>query len=204
MPISNTDPLYRGIDYALRLREAIERGETRDLQREQAALTNFALGVPAGDAAGPCRGARYAFVCWVDELFTCQSRWSDAWNRQKLESNLYGANDRASEFWRQAKLADALPTDETLAAYFLCVALGFRGELRHEPQALLAWVEKTRSRVARGEAAPGASSRSTRRPQRARRLPGSVRAQRFVTVATVATTCLLPLAAFAVVRRFLG
>jgi len=196
--------LHRAVDYALRLRAAVENGEARDLDKEQAALTNLVLDTPGGQPGGESRGARYALVCWIDELFTCHSRWAAEWNEQKLESALYGGNDRAWEFWRQAKLADAEPTDDTLAAYYLAVALGFRGDLRDQPQRLEAWVEKTRTRVARGATPPGSSAGEIRGPKPAARLYGAGRVRRFVAVATAAAACLAPLATYALVQHLRG
>jgi type VI secretion system protein ImpK len=204
MPFASSLALHRAIDYALRLHSAVERGANRDIAHEQAVLTNLALETPGGDQPGKCRGARYALVCWLDELFTCHSRWADAWNEGKLESTLYGGNDRAWEFWRQAQLADAEPTDDSLAAYYLCVALGFRGELRDQPERLAVWVEKTRSRVARGSTPASQATRVARRTRPALRLRGKTRLRQFVTFATIAATVLVPLAAFAITRRVLG
>jgi type VI secretion system protein ImpK len=204
MPFASSLALHRAIDYALRLHSAVERGASRDIAHEQAVLTNLTLETPGSDQPGKCRGARYALVCWLDELFTCHSRWADAWNEGKLESTLYGGNDRAWEFWRQAQLADAEPTDDSLAAYYLCVALGFRGELRGQPERLSAWVEKTRSRVARGSTPASQATRVARRSRPTQKLRGKARLRRFVTFATIAATVLVPLAAFAITRRVLG
>ena len=204
MPFASSLALHRAIDYALRLHAAVERGACRDIAHERAVLTNLALETPGGDQPGKCRGARYALVCWFDELFTCHSRWAEAWNEAKIESTLYGGNDRAWEFWRQAQLADAEPSDDSLAAYYLCVALGFRGELRNQPDKLAAWVEKTRSRVARGATPVSQTARVARRTRPAKQLWGNTRLRRFVAFATITATVLLPLAAFAITRKVLG
>ena len=94
-------------------------------------------------------GIRYALVCWLDELFTCDSPWGTRWNEQKLEMELYGTNDRAWNFWRQARLAQARPGGDALEVCYLCVMLGFRGELLDRPQQLSTWVGAARHRLGR-------------------------------------------------------
>lgn len=204
MASTATNALHHAFDYALKLHAAVEAGESRDLAHEQAALTNLVLAVPGGEDGSPCRGSRYALVSWIDELFTGDSRWATSWNEQKLESALYGGNDRSWEFWRQAELAEAEPNEEKLQAYYLAVALGFRGDYRDEPDRLNAWVARVRARVVRGGSAPGSQAARIRGPRPAASLHGTQQLKRFVQVATVAAACLAPLAAFAVVQHLRG
>lgn len=202
---SITHPLHEAINYGLELQAALKRGESRQISREQSVLTNLVLEIPAPEEAGgkhTDRGARYAVVCWLDELFTCYSEWANLWNEHKLESALYGGNDRAWEFWRQAKLAEARPTDEVLSAYYLCVALGFRGELRHSPDKLHDWTERTKARLTRVPSIPPTAA--TRRIKAAKPLKAVHRMRRFSLVAAAVTLCLLPLATFALVQRLFG
>src|SRR5262249_45667990 len=70
------------------------------------------------------------------------------WNEHKLETALYGTNDRAHEFWRQADRALHQPTTEALEAFYWCVQLGFRGERRHDPVGLAAWRDRARRKIA--------------------------------------------------------
>jgi type VI secretion system protein ImpK len=98
-------------------------------------------------AAGNYLGARYALTCWLDELFIVHSPWSSAWNERKLEVALYGSNDRAWRFWEQARLAEKRPTTDALEAYFLCVMLGFRGELGEDTDRLRAWCKSVQGRL---------------------------------------------------------
>ncbi|TWT36532.1 hypothetical protein KOR34_14380 [Posidoniimonas corsicana] len=201
MRTSTTEPLHKAIRYALRLHSAVERGERLSLAKEQTVLTGLALEVPDGGADDHFRGARYALVCWLDELFICRSQWSDAWNERKLESALYGGNDRAWEFWRQAQRAAAQTTDDALSAYYLCVALGFRGRLRNDPPALEEWFEQTRARVTRSAGLAATPAARRRRRSSPPRLRGEARLRRFVAVATVATILLAPFATYAVMQR---
>src|SRR5262249_59968370 len=77
--------------------------------------------------------------------------WSTEWNERKLETSLYGTNDRAYAFWEQAKRAEARPGSDSLEVMFLCVMLGFRGDRREEPDKLQAWVNATQARIARSQ-----------------------------------------------------
>ncbi|HEX5273514.1 MAG TPA: DotU family type IV/VI secretion system protein, partial [Gemmataceae bacterium] len=145
--------LGRGLD----LKERLARGEPLSLEEEQAALKRLLLGdvearhwpeyggdrPPAepGEARGrgPFLGTRYALACWLDEIFVLDSAWGTAWNETKLEVALYGSNDRAWRFWEQAALAEGRPSAGPTEVFFLCVLLGFRGELRDDPARLRAW-----------------------------------------------------------------
>lgn len=152
------------LSYGLNLKERLGRGEAPAIEIEQAALKGLLLSETesrrlagfGGDAEGrgssgqAFLGIRYALTCWLDELFILDSPWSQAWNERKLEVAFYGTNDRAWKFWEQAKIAESRPGNDALEVYFLCVVLGFRGELRESPERLQAWVAATRTQVARG------------------------------------------------------
>jgi type VI secretion system protein ImpK len=93
-------------------------------------------------------GMRYALTCWLDELLI-EAGWRE-WDENKLESALYRTNIRYSNFWAQARLAEATPSGiEAQEVYLLCVLLGFRGELGEQPEKLREWVSATRTRVTR-------------------------------------------------------
>ncbi len=161
--------------YGLQLKERLERGETPSLEIEQAALrglllsdmeasrwTEFggegdagSLSFGAGSEAAPglgsgsFLGARYALVCWLDEMFILHSPWSETWNVRKLEAALYGSNERAWRFWEQARLAENRPTTDALEVFFLCVMQGFRGELGEAPERLRAWCKSVQVKLSR-------------------------------------------------------
>jgi len=108
-----------------------------------------------GDAFGRVKetflGIRYALVAWLDEVFIVDSPWGEQWQDHKLETALYGTNNRAEWFWEQARLAESRPGSDALEVYFLCVMLGFRGEKRNHPEELQAWVNATQSRIAKNQ-----------------------------------------------------
>lgn len=153
--------------YGLQLKERLDRGEAPTFEIEQAALKGLLLSdIEArrypdfggeGDAPGEGRGRgaqqflgiRYALVCWLDELFITDSAWSARWTERKLEVALYGTNDRAWKFWEQAKAAEGRAGRDTIEVFFLCVMLGFRGEVAEEPERLRGWVAAARTQLGR-------------------------------------------------------
>jgi type VI secretion system protein ImpK len=159
----------------LHLQERLSRGESPALEAEQVSLIGMLMGEGSatarivdfeGDAAGDATrtdsetgrpaeaflGARYAVVCWLDEIFVLDSPWSERWNEHKLEVRLYATNDRAWRFWDQARLAAARPSLDALEVFYVCVMLGFSGELGDNPMRLSDWVSATREQLVRARA----------------------------------------------------
>jgi type VI secretion system protein ImpK len=164
--------------------------------------------VGAPKAASPARptdpflGIRYALVCWLDELFILESPWSTDWNERKLEAALYGTNDRAWKFWDQAKRAETQPGSDSLEVFFLCVMLGFRGDLREEPTRLQAWVAGTQIRVAKSQAQEWAVPPELQPPTNVPPLRGRERLQRMVLVAGMILLILIPVTTVLLVIQF--
>ena len=169
-----TTHMHRVLDAGLALKERLERGERPDLSREQAELKtllmgdnemrsmpdyngegNYAQSMMGAARAGPpaFRGVKYALTCWLDEMFIIDGPrdFSDAWNEQKLASSLYTRTDRAWRFWEEARLAETRPGTQVLEAFYWCAMLGFRGELREEPQKLDNWARAARARLVSGQ-----------------------------------------------------
>jgi type VI secretion system protein ImpK len=206
----------------LRLKARLERGEAPALDAEQAALVgllhsdNEATHWPdfGGDRhndrpvsrseAAPVEtflGVRYALVCWVDEMFVLDSPWSERWNEHKLEVQLYGSNDRAWKFWDQARVAAGRPTADALEVFFLCVMLGFSGELSEDPNRLGQWIAATRQQLSQARArewpTPPAREPVTRVPP----LTGRSKLRTMLLVAAASLLALVPAVAFALARR---
>jgi type VI secretion system protein ImpK len=206
--------------YGLRLKERLARGETfdLDLHTEQAHLKGLLLtelearkfpdysGDKSSEQSSAGRptevflGIRYALTCWLDEIFIAESPWSQEWNEHKLEFALYRSNDRAYLFWEQARRAEARPGGDALEVFFLCVMLGFRGELRHDPEKLQAWIAAAQARIARGQekemALPPETEPTINVPPRYWR----DRMQRMVVVAAVVVLIMIPVTAFILVN----
>jgi type VI secretion system protein ImpK len=155
--------VYPVFPYAFALSQRLRQGEQPSLGVEQSVFLGL-LGVGSEDrvlmdydddravafSTGPAAndqtsavflGARYALVCWLDELFVLDAPWSEQWNEHKLEVSLYASNDRAWRFWNQAKLAASRGLVDVLEVYYLCAMLGFRGEMRDQPEKLREWFE---------------------------------------------------------------
>lgn len=204
------------IRYGLRLKERLAAGEAPLLDIEQAALkgllqtevearryTSFGgdtRGEEGGDR-GAFLGLRYALVCWLDEVFTIDGPWQAQWNERKLEADLYGSNDRAWKFWEQARLAESRPESDPLEVSFLCVMLGFSGELRNQPDRLRQWVAATQARVAQIRGQEWAYPAELDPPTFVPPLRGRERLQRMVISGGLVLLVLIPLLAFFVVQH---
>jgi type VI secretion system protein ImpK len=211
------------LDRGLALREQLRGGAALDLDREQAVLRDLLMTEhdarqladyggerprarpadrPAAAAgAEEFLGVRYALVCWLDELFTGDPVWGPQWNERKLEMELYGSNDRAWKFWQQARLAQARPETDALEGYYLCALLGFRGELRDQPEQLHTWVASAKARLGqvREFEWPDAAEQdpSTWVPP----LRGRERLRRMVLTSWVVFLLMIPVMAFLLVHR---
>jgi type VI secretion system protein ImpK len=163
-PIANV--VYPVLLHGLRLRERLDAGDQPDLDLEQSALKGL-LG-PAAEArpwAGLGGGPRdpganlsvsgpwappdylYALVCWLDEIFIDDSPWGKRWQNQLLEWALYRSREAAHKFWELARRAEARSGRDELEVYYLCVMLGFRGDLRDDPARLRAWRNAVETRL---------------------------------------------------------
>jgi type VI secretion system protein ImpK len=216
------------LNYAVELKARLDRGEEPDFDAQQAELKDRLLsdyearrwpeygGEPprergtlaarsAADArpdnSGQFLGIRYALVCWLDELFTCHSPWAAAWNEHKLEVDLYGSNDRAWRFWEQAKLAQSRPGNDALEAFYLCVALGFRGELREQPEGLQVWTNHAKTRLGKVQEPAWPLAAAIEPPTRVPPLRGRERLRRMVLCGWLTLLALIPLAAYCLVSR---
>jgi type VI secretion system protein ImpK len=216
--------VHQTLNYGLVLRRRIAQGKRPNLSAEQAVLKDMLLAANAADerrefgadAAAPGAaaarpgdaprflGIRYLLVCWLDELFTDDSEWGRAWNERKLEMELYGSNDRAWRFWEQARLAQNRVGADALEACYLCVALGFQGQLAGDPDKLEAWTASVKRQlgVVREPQWPLADELVP--PCEAQPLLGERRLERMVLTGWLALLTAIPLVTFVVFRRFSG
>lgn len=223
--------VYPILSHGISIRDRLVRGEGLDLATEQATLKGLlrseleakrisdfgtdgadagqSMSMSRGDSGGGRRsdaffGIRYALVCWLDELFTVDSPWAEKWNERKLETTLYGTNDRAWKFWEQAKQADARSGTDALETFYLCVVLGFRGELRGQADKLQSWVRSCQVRIAKGQKqefpVPPDRNVNTHVPP----LRGREKLQKMVLALAVFVLLFIPFLAFYVVRTLVG
>jgi len=206
----------------LQLKGRLDRGESPVLATEQSLLEGLltagiaeetrwptASEEPGPDAQRPVRlagafrrtnermlTARYAMACWLDELFILHSSWASRWNERKMEVALNGTNDRAWRFWELARQPETRLDRDLLETFFLCVMLGFRGDLRDRPAELQDWVESTRAQLTRLDGMewtpPPELTPSTRVPP----LGGSEQLRKMVVAGGLVFLVLTPVVAF--------
>jgi type VI secretion system protein ImpK len=207
-----------------------ESQEPLDLEREQAALKKLLLSDPearrwteyGGEGAGrdsllglnqgsasarrpgdQFLGIRYALVCWLDEIMV-DSPCGRQWNERKLETALYGTNERADAFWEQARRAEGRVGPDASEVFFLCVMLGFRGMLRGRPETLQQWVGAVQARIAReqGQECPVPAEQDL--PINVPVRQGRERFQRLVLIWGAVLLLLIPVAVFFAVWKAMG
>jgi type VI secretion system protein ImpK len=221
--------VYPVMTYALNLHERVKNGSTIDFEGQQATLKGL-LGNEAAAkqiaefggegslersmfrAPGSSRvtteqflGTRYALACWIDELFIVDSPWDQQWNEKKLEVALYGSAERAWLFWEQARKAESRPEGDALEVFFLCVMLGFRGELRGEPDKLQSWAKSSLTQISKRQKRqppklPEKGEPTTNVPP----LRGREGMQRMLLIAGVEFLLFVPVLAFLVFWHLLG
>jgi type VI secretion system protein ImpK len=215
--------------YGLDLHERLARGEPASLDKEQAALKGLLLtdmdagrypdfgGDPAtaGVAQGASEmagfrggsrflGVRYALACWLDEIFIGDSPWAAQWNEKKMEVALYGTNDRAWKFWEQAQLAEARFTPDALEAFFLCVILGFRGDLIEDLPKLQTWVSALQARLIKAQAQAWQPPAEREPPVHVPPLRGPEQLRNAILYMVVVLLIMIPAVAVLVVQRQVG
>ncbi len=92
--------------------------------------------------------AQYALIYWVDEVLIKSSwRSADHWKNSILELEYFGTRQAAVDFWNRAKQAEdqvkirgrTTRNADALETFFLCAALGFRGELFQDEAEIEIW-----------------------------------------------------------------
>ncbi len=222
------DLVHPVLAHGMRLQERLDRGESPEIRVEQAIFKDLLLTESEAsrwtDFGGEVRrassgfgqpgtanggrgfsdqflGIRYALVCWLDEMFTCDSPWGTLWNERKLEVELYGTNDRAWKFWEQAQRAQAQPGSNALEAFFLCVMLGFRGNLREDADQLQTWIANAKHRLGSVRQIDWPYGSELEAPTRVPPLRGQEKLRRMVTTGWITLLLLVPIAAFLIVQK---
>jgi type VI secretion system protein ImpK len=194
---------------ALELRDRLGRGEALDFETEQAALRGLLLseGEKHTHAHPPDRSrdsshtpdVRYLLACWLDEFFIGFTPWAELWQEKKLETALYGTNERAWRPWEQARQAEQRGDADALESFFLMVMLGYRGDLRQEPARMTAWGTSARARQGRLRSWKAPAGRES--PASVPPLRGRTGLRRAVLLCGLLLLLLAPLAAFFIARQ---
>lgn len=165
------------ITKVLDLLDRIEHGEQVHAEQESIELRERIDRSEAEVASSEWSLARYALVCWADEMLVA-ARWPGAnwWNEHVLEFAYYKSHDRATKFYQEAEKARGSSVRDALEVYYLCVFLGFRGFYRDQavagllaeqlslPKRLEDWVDQTamaiipirQTQLPQGQQGPGA------------------------------------------------
>lgn len=153
-----TDPFARVIgpivQHVLEFQRALAAGTHPDLHTERNELLSL-LDEAEQKAAGHRETAhafdlaRHALIYWIDEVLI-NSQWTHApdWRDHILERDFYGERLGGERFYEKARDAEARAGADALEAYFLCVALGFRGQHSQSPRELQAWADRVYRRIA--------------------------------------------------------
>ncbi len=196
--------VHETITYALDLKARLERGENASIATEQAALQGLIQSETETRGRGDAefeQDVRYALVAWLDELFVLDSPWAAEWNERKIESAMFGTNDRAWKFWEKARRALARGDLDLLETCYLCVMLGFRGELRGIPDELEAWTTTARAQIEKESASAWTPPPDVEPPTRVPPLHGRAALRLMVLRSAVAVMILFPLAAVLIVLQ---
>lgn len=146
-------------------------------------------------------GVRYGLVCWLDEVFTHDHAFGQRWTENKLESQLYGTNDRAWKFWQQAKLSQLRNNVAALEGFYWCVALGFRGQLREDVDKVRGWCNQVKLRLGHVPELDFPDTGESIPLQSAPPLFGRSRFCRMAVVAWFSLLVLIPLISYALTSR---
>jgi hypothetical protein len=155
---------------------------------------------PAADGPPADLGVAYPLACLADELFTIGSPVAGRWTDRKFEVEFHGTNDRAWRFWQQAELAAGHPSAERFELFYLCAALGFRGEKRDDPDGFKRWMAAARDRLRPTWTADWTAPPAMDPPARVPLRHGSARLRRMVQVLAVALLVCVPLATWSALR----
>ncbi len=186
------DRVYPVLLRALGLRDRLARGEAPDFETEHAALRGL-LSEEEKDAAGPSP-TRYLLACWLDEFFIGFTPWAEQWQEKKLETALFGTNERAWRPWEEARQAERHGDADALEAFFLTVMLGYRGDQRDDAVPLQGWAAAARAR--HGRLRPWKAPAERDSPAAVPPLRGRTRLRRAVLWCGLLFLVLVPLAAF--------
>jgi type VI secretion system protein ImpK len=159
MQKETADLVYPIFRQGLRIMDRVRRGERLTMKTEQGELRRL-FRMPGGGQGAPTShgnflGVRYPMACWLDEVFILdpESPWKSNFADEGMEPTLFqGSRLRAELFWEQAHLAQTQGDVDALEVFYLCVMLGFRGELREDPNKLLDWRESVEDQIGQVQA----------------------------------------------------
>jgi type VI secretion system protein ImpK len=194
-------PVIEGV---IEFQDGLLRGKHPKLEEQKREL--FDLLNRAEDKAGRTSSelarnfelAKRALVYWIDEILIT-STWVHAheWANHILEFSLYHESVAAVRFYEKAAEAEKRDSTDPLETFFLCVALGFRGDLGSDAEEIARWASRVHERVIEGTKHPEQYLPEPQAIERQRAL-GALPGGRvlFVVSLLVAATAVVTLAGF--------
>jgi type VI secretion system protein ImpK len=149
------------LEHVVGFQQALLRGEQPAIESERRALISLIdetdrAASKAVELAQLYHLARFALIYYIDETLI-MSTWkhASAWKNSILELHYFDPPRRAArEFWAKADQAETLARSgkgtDALEIFYLCAALGFRGELVVDEAELVRWFERTYHVLYRG------------------------------------------------------
>lgn len=143
------------MQHVLDLFSRAERRQTAAAEEERMRLQQAFATAEArlrGPRADEWKLASYALAAVVDELLIVDINWPGQswWENHAMEVELFGSRARATEFYKRAEQAAALPLSDAIHFYVAAVLMGFRGILREQPDQFEAWL-RSNGRFIRNE-----------------------------------------------------
>ncbi|CAN5652742.1 hypothetical protein BH23PLA1_BH23PLA1_24850 [soil metagenome] len=142
-------PVFR---YVNEIQDRLELGEQPPLSEVRENLIELLDEAQQGALAKALEAdfelARYALVYWIDEILI-NSTWTHAsdWRDHILEWNYFRERLGGEQFYEKAREASARSSTDPLEVFLISVALGFRGALAGEAEALRTWAENAHRRI---------------------------------------------------------
>ncbi len=152
-----TDVIAPVIQGVIDFQDGLQRGKHPTVEEQKRALVDLLnwsedrAGRSSPDVARDFELAKRALVYWIDEILITSS-WSHAqeWTNQILEFSLYGESAAAVRFYEKAIEAEKRDSTDPLQVFFLCVALGFRGDLASNEEEIRRWASRVHERITEG------------------------------------------------------
>ena len=151
-------PVIQGV---IDFQDGLLRGKhptVEELKRELVDLLNRSEGKAGRISPELARDfglAKRALVYWIDEILI-PSTWSHSqeWTNHILEFLFYRESAAAVRFYEKAIEAEKRDSTDPLETFFLCVALGFRGDLASDEEEIRRWASRIHDRVTEGTKHP--------------------------------------------------
>jgi type VI protein secretion system component VasF len=125
------DPIFQAV---LDVVGRLERGADVDLLGEKSEIQHRLEAAEKSTAEPSSRVSRESFelakrglVYWIDEVLTDAAT---AWKDISLEFDDYGEKNRAFKFYVEGELKARHAVADVVEVWYLCLALGFKGDIR--------------------------------------------------------------------------